>query len=240
MRCGLYAIITVAGRIPPPHFTAEEKTEQALVNITAMPTRGNMSINLEDCRVSPSMRETRRPTVLLVPGLGNSPYNHWQSRWQRERNDCVRADLGRWHEPDPQHWIARLDECIRPCRPVVIVAHSLGCIATVLWANQKSTSSVGGALLVAPCDTEAGGACEQLKRFAPTIPSCRLPFPSLIVASSNDPYASLARSRDMAESWGAELINAGAAGHLNAASPLGSWSYGQALLNTLLTPLSKR
>jgi predicted alpha/beta hydrolase family esterase len=187
------------------------------------------------CR--PAGRE-KRPTVVLVPGWGNSSYNHWQSRWQRERNDCVRAELGCWHEPDSARWVARLGETIRPHRSVVIVAHSLGCIATVLWARRKYSPVVVGALLVAPCDIEARGACEQLKRFAPVIPPRRLPFPSLVVASSNDPYASPARSCEMAKIWGADLINAGAAGHLNAASNLGSWSYGQALLNTLLTPLS--
>lgn len=178
-----------------------------------------------------------KPTVLIVPGLGNSPDGHWQSAWERERSDCVRADLGDWDHPNPSHWVARLDAIIRAIPgPAVIAAHSLGCIATALWAStHASHHSVAGALLVAPCDAEAADAPAALRRFAP-ISRQRFPFSTAVAASTNDPYAGLARAREIAAWWGSKFVNIGAAGHINAQSNLGAWRQGQDLLDAILQP----
>lgn len=180
------------------------------------------------------------PTVLIVPGLNGSGPDHWQSAWERERGDCRRADLGEWHDPEPARWVARLDAAVRAISgPVVLAAHSLGCIATALWAkNRPADDHVVGALLVAPCDPEAANACEHLRRFAPT-PRTRLPFPSTVIASTNDPYATAARSGELAHDWGADFINAGALGHINARSGLGAWTDGQRVLHKFLQPRSR-
>ncbi len=176
-----------------------------------------------------------RPTVLIVPGLGNSSYDHWQSAWERERSDCVRADLGDWDNPSPERWIARLETIVSALPgKLVLVAHSLGCIATALWARTSASHErIAGALLVAPCDPEAIEAPDMLKCFAP-IPRRPFPFPTTVVASVNDRYACLARSREIAESWGSQFVNIGAAGHINAQSNLGPWQQGQELLDALL------
>lgn len=192
-----------------------------------------MEMWIGDKRSSPAPRRT---TVLVVPGWGNSSYTHWQSVWQRDRDDCVRAEIGQWHAPEPALWVARLDAHVRKYRPSVIVAHSLGCIATSLWAaHGPGPRSVTGALLVAPCDPDADRS--GLLRGFP-LPRNALPLRSILIASTNDPYASIERSRALAQRWGSTFISAGAAGHLNAASALGRWPYGQALLNTLLFPTS--
>lgn len=179
------------------------------------------------------------PTVLIVPGLNDSGPDHWQSAWERERDDCRRADLGEWHDPEPTRWIARLDAAVRAIRgPVVLAAHSLGCITTALWATRRPADDrVIGALLVAPCDPEAADACRRLRRFAP-IPLAALPFPSTLIASTNDPYATAARSRALADAWGADFVNAGALGHINARSGLGAWTDGQRVLHKFLQPQS--
>jgi len=135
------------------------------------------------------------PTILIVPGLNGSGEDHWQSLWEQTRDDCRRADLGDWPDPTPGRWIARLDSAVRAIPgPVLLVAHSLGCIATALWAaGRPANDQVIGALLVAPCDPEAADVCAPLRRFAP-VPRTRLPFPATVVASTNDPYATVART----------------------------------------------
>ncbi len=185
------------------------------------------------------------PTVLIVPGLDGSGPEHWQSYWERERGDCRRADLGEWHDPAPARWVERLEAAVRGIAgPVVLAAHSLGCVTTALWASRRADDQsagdqsmcdarVVGALLVAPCDPEAPEACERLRRFAPA-PRMRLPFPSTVVASTNDPYATVARSREMAAAWGSDFVGTGALGHINARSNLGAWADGQRLLGTFL------
>ena len=61
-----------------------------------------------------------------------------------------------------------------------------------------------------------------------------LPFKSTLVASQDDPYCSFERAQGFAAAWGADLVDAGAAGHINADSGLGDWPQGQALLNALI------
>ena len=175
------------------------------------------------------------PTVLIVPGLNGSCDAHWQSEWEREREDCVRADLGQWSDPTPASWVARLENAVRDIPgPVIIAAHSLGCITTALWARgRRNDDHVIGALLVAPCDPEAPNACARLRRFAP-VPAVRLPFPASVIASTNDPYASIARSREMAAAWGADFAAVGALGHINVKSDIGAWPAGQAFLRKFL------
>jgi hypothetical protein len=65
------------------------------------------------------------------------------------------------------------------------------------------------------------------------MPMTRLPFPSIVVASTNDEYASMARAQEFAAAWGSRLVNIGAAGHINAATALGDWSEGRKLLEEL-------
>lgn len=179
--------------------------------------------------------KTDRVKVLLVPGLNGSPESHWQSVWERERADCEKVDLGSWSNPDPQTWIERLDHYIRrECGPVVLAAHSLGCVATVLWSRRHYYTHphpVIGALLVAPCDTDTSSS-ECLRRFAP-LPTERLTLPTTLIASANDPYATPKRSRQMAASWGSEFVEIGRAGHINAQSDLGMWRYGQTMLDRI-------
>ncbi|WP_174292100.1 RBBP9/YdeN family alpha/beta hydrolase [Sphingomonas bacterium] len=175
-------------------------------------------------------------TCLIVPGLNSSGPGHWQSRWERERSDCVRAELGRWDDPTRIGWIARLGRAVAEIdgRPV-IVAHSLGCLAVVWWASIAGdlAARVGGALLVAPPDPEREDVDPRVARFGP-VPRRPLPFPTIVVASRNDPYASFQRSREMAVGWSARFHDAGTAGHMNAASGLGGWEEGQRVVAELI------
>lgn len=180
---------------------------------------------------------SHQPTVLIVPGLNDSGPAHWQTLWERTRSDCLRADLGMWSAPRRNAWVTRLDQAIRQAQaPVVLVAHSLGCLAVAWWAQlagQPWGWPVAGALLVAPPDVDRADACEEIARFAPS-PRTSLPFPSILVSSSDDSFCATQRAFDMARDWGSHFVDAGALGHINAASGVGWWDEGQALLDRVI------
>ncbi len=174
-------------------------------------------------------------TCLIIPGLGSSGPDHWQSRWERERPDCRRVPLGDWDDPTPIGWMAALGSAVGKVEGFpVLVAHSLGCLAVAWWSRSlpEQAGKVAGALLVAPPDVERAEVDPRVGRFAP-LPRRSLPFPAILVASRNDPYSGFARSREMAAAWSADFHDAGDAGHINDASGLGSWEQGQELLARL-------
>jgi predicted alpha/beta hydrolase family esterase len=171
--------------------------------------------------------------VLLLPGLDDSPPRHWQSHWE-QLSHCHRVALGDWSRPRLHDWVPALDRVVREsARPVVLAAHSLGCLAATWWASlcwvEAFRDKVRGALFVAPPDVDALDADPRIRDFRP-LPRLRLPFRSIIVASRNDPHAPFARSERMAACWGSELVDAGEAGHLNADSGLYEWTQGLRLL----------
>lgn len=181
------------------------------------------------------------PLILTVPGLGNSGHGHWQTIWEQSLPDCQRVDLGLWDDPHRNTWVNKLNLAIqRADRPVVLVAHSLGCHTVSWWAEyeQPTDGKVIGALLVAPPDVEDRPIDRRLTRFSPA-PDRPLPFRSLLVASRDDPYMPVSGAVDLASRWGSTFVDAGALGHINAQSDLGHWSFGRLLLNRLLPrPLS--
>jgi hypothetical protein len=172
--------------------------------------------------------------VLLLPGWQNSGEGHWQTLWE-QRLGHVRVQQDDWLWPRRGDWMARLDEVLlADAAPAMLVAHSLGCQLVAAWAAHSAhTGRVRAALLVAPPDTERDDTPPQLFSWRP-MERQRLPFDTTVVASSNDPYASIARSAALADDWGAALVLMGARGHLNAESGLGDWPEGQSLLGTLL------
>ncbi|MFD7986431.1 RBBP9/YdeN family alpha/beta hydrolase [Kitasatospora indigofera] len=178
-----------------------------------------------------------QPAYLVLPGYQNSGPGHWQSIWEGEDPAFRRVEQEDWDHPDPDAWTDALQRAVagRP-GPVVLVAHSLGCTTVARWAARTpsaGSSGVLGALLVAPPDVDRADVSE-IEGFRP-VELRPLPFPSIVVAGSDDPWCTPERSRRFAESWGARYVDLGPRGHLNADSGLGSWPEGRALLD-LLTP----
>lgn len=164
--------------------------------------------------------------VLIVPGLNNSGDHHWQTRWQLLHPSFERVEQLRWDVPDLDAWSERLDlELRRSLRPTLIVAHSFGCLATAHRAG-ISVPNVAGALLVAPADPDKFGVAHLLRNVA-------LPFPSIVIGSTDDPWMESSRAADWARQWGSQYVNAGATGHINADSRLGDWPYGLQQLQRL-------
>ncbi|MDG1579516.1 alpha/beta hydrolase [Pseudomonas sp. GOM6] len=173
---------------------------------------------------------------LILPGWQGSPDEHWQSHWQRSLPNASRVEQADWLWPDAERWVAALEQRVATApAPLILVAHSLGCITLARWAAQASASAldkVRGALLVAPADVERANCPEALRGFAP-IPRDGLPFPSLLVGSDNDPAASAERASQMARDWGAEALILPGAGHINVASGHCRWEQGFAYLYRL-------
>jgi predicted alpha/beta hydrolase family esterase len=207
--------------------------------------------------------ERMQKSVLMVPGIGNSGDGHWQSRWQQSRVGITRIAPSSWEEPECDDWVAAIERAVTESGPqTLIVAHSLGCLAVVHWAARHGGTAAGrgdaaalsargdgavgaqaagvrvaGALLVAVPDPHGPAFPAAARGFAP-LPELRLPFPSLIVASDDDPYARITHAERYAAAWGSRLHRIGKRGHINAASGLGDWPAGWQLLESLTDPAS--
>jgi uncharacterized protein len=172
---------------------------------------------------------------LTIPGLGSSGITHWQSLWEKQNPEKFhRVEQSDWDLPVCHEWIEKLDDEVRKLtKPTFLIAHSLGCLTVVHWANKYSSEMVKGAFLVAPPDVENSRRLSFTEGFTP-IPTVPLPFKSVVIASTTDQYASIARADEFARNWGSEFINIGKKGHINATSDLGIWNEGQTLLNNFI------
>jgi predicted alpha/beta hydrolase family esterase len=181
------------------------------------------------------------PFILLQPGIGDSGPAHWQSLWEASLPNCVRVPQRDWDHPNCGEWVQAIAGAVEAAgRGCVLVAHSLGCLAVVHWlAGEAEQSRVRALLLVAPPDPDGIEFPRVATGFAP-LPMRSLSLPAVVVASENDPYASIEFAERVAAAWQARLVNIGAAGHINAASGLADWPRGQTLLRELLAENSAR
>jgi predicted alpha/beta hydrolase family esterase len=188
-------------------------------------------------------------SLIMVPGRDNSGTEHWQTLWERKFFGCVRVAQRDWAAPRREAWVAGLQEAIAAQPgPVILVAHSLGCITVAHWAAARvapaapagrarkgpGAGDVVAALLVAPPDLSRPGADPAMAASFLPVPRARLPFRSVVVASTNDPYGPIASARALAEAWGSEFVDVGGLGHINADSNLRDWPQGQSLLRKLM------
>lgn len=185
------------------------------------------------------MNSSSTPTVLLVPGLRDHVAEHWQTRLERK---IPRARSVPPLERDKLSCAARvaaLDAALAQIDgPVLLVAHSAGVMITVHWA-QRHQRFIQGALLATPADLEMPMPAPYPTRdtleqhgWLP-IPRTRLPFPSIVAGSINDPLGRPDRIESMAQAWGSRFVNIGAVGHLNPAAGYGEWPQAEALIAEL-------
>lgn len=173
--------------------------------------------------------------VLLVPGIGNSGPEHWQSRWEAQHASYIRVRQRDWDNPVCADWQQALELAAQHATPdTLIAAHSLGSLLVAHWLARTSVR-IAGALLVAVPDPEGASFPAQALGFTP-LPLRKLPCASILVSSTDDPYGGVPFHRHCAAAWGSRFVNIGRAGHINAESGLGDWREGRALLLSLATP----
>jgi predicted alpha/beta hydrolase family esterase len=189
------------------------------------------------------MTTSASPTVLIVPGLRDAVAEHWQTLLQAELEAAgrpVRAvpPMGR-ADLDVGPRVAAIEREARAIRgPLLIVAHSGGCVMVAHWAR-LTRREVQGCLLAAPPDFE-----EAMPAGYPTLDELRaggwlpvprdpLPFPSIFAASRNDPLGRYDRLAEMARDWGSRLVDLGNVGHLNPASGFGPWPQARSFIAEL-------
>ncbi|MCL9807538.1 alpha/beta fold hydrolase [Flavobacterium amniphilum] len=169
-------------------------------------------------------------TYFIIPGLGNSGPEHWQTFFEQSGDNFKRIQQNDWDSPKCDDWVETIEKTLSTydLSDVVLIGHSLGCSTIAHWAA-KYGKQIKGALLVAPSDLEAPQYTFPATGFTP-IPLDKLNFKTIVVASADDVWVSLERAKFFAENWGSEFINIGDAGHINAASGHTNWTEGLELL----------
>ena len=175
---------------------------------------------------------TFKSDIFILPGLGNSGEQHWQTHWERQYG-FKRINQSEWDAPVMETWISTIDEALKPydLQNVILVGHSLACSTVAFWAA-KYGRKIKGALLVGPSDTEADTYPPGTTGFKP-MPVNKLSFASITVASTDDYYVSLERATYFANCWGSKLVEIGNAGHINVASGYTVWDEGLEFLKEL-------
>ncbi len=179
------------------------------------------------------------PTILIVPGLRDHVADHWQTLLEQKLPNAVSVPRMERDKLSCAAWVAKLDASLAAIEgPVVLVAHSAGVMITVHWA-QRHRRPIHGALLAAPPDFELplpdGYPTQDVLRengWLPT-PRARLPFPSIVAASTNDPLGRYERVAELAAAWGSRLVDVGAVGHLNPAAGFGEWPRAEEFIREL-------
>jgi len=171
--------------------------------------------------------------ILIAPGFRSSGDDHWQTYWQKENKEYIRIEQNDWYHPVAEEWADTIEKYVsQSSGDVVVVAHSLACIALALWA-QNTKLKIKAALLVAPPNIEDEKLKAVLKGFS-TVSQQKLPFKSILLASTNDEYIRIEQSEFLAQKWGSSFVNLGEKGHINGASNLQNWPEGRTYLRKLL------
>ncbi len=184
---------------------------------------------------------------LIVPGFHGSGPTHWQSWLEDMLPESRRVTGIDWEQPILRVWADAIVRCIDNCpKPVIIVGHSFGCLASTLAVLERP-KQVAGVLLVAPADPERFAAQGVRKSTDPgsgasvgaLLPSRGLGTTGLVIASTNDPWMTFAKARTWAGIWELSLYNAGRVGHINVDSGHGPWPLVCELLQALQVALDE-
>jgi uncharacterized protein len=171
--------------------------------------------------------------ILIQPGYSGSDTDHWQTHWERESTHFERITQRDWLHPRAEEWADTIEKYVKGrTEEIIVVAHSMGCLALAYWA-QRTKLRIKGALLVAPPDIENSRIKPHIEGFERIKPQ-PLPFRSILVASRNDEYISLEKAEELANTWGCEFVDIGEKGHINSNSNIGNWPEGKAYLYKLL------
>lgn len=176
---------------------------------------------------------------LFLAGVGNSGDTHWQRHWLAEHPNSLWLEHRDWDQPVCEEWVADLQALLSSAqRPVVVVAHSLGCLLLLEWAARHRSDRVLGAFLVAVPDPHNANFPQSALGFRPA-DQLAASLALTVVTSANDPYGDLAYVQRSARQLGCASVNLGDLGHINGQSELGYWEQGYHLLQTFAQSLNR-
>lgn len=193
-------------------------------------------------RIAEWISDQRRSSarILIVPGLGGSGADHWQSHWASLLPHAHLVHQDDWTAPDRDIWVERLNEMVDQVPDAVVVAHSLGCAVLAHLVRQRPNAPIAGALVVCPADVDScAHTPAEVRCFSP-MPLSVFPFPVLVVASEDDPYVTVARAKSFAAAWQAGFASVGPCGHINTDTGYGPWPQGLLLLKELVETVHRR
>jgi uncharacterized protein len=171
--------------------------------------------------------------ILIVPGFNGSDVGHWQHHWLQDDPNAALVEQESWGHPVLWHWLHKLEADLIANPHAVLVGHSLGAVLIAHLAGRAAAAHVDGALLVAPSDLEAAQRRHPGRIDFGLMPRRPLPFPSIVVASRDDPYMTWNQSREYAGIWGSGMVDLGNAGHINIASGYGRWEEAYPIAHSL-------
>jgi len=166
-------------------------------------------------------------SILTVPGYRGSDEHHWQTWLEQQSGQCTRVQTIDWHKPVLHHWSREIIRTLDSSPlPLLIVAHSYGCLASVVAAEQRP-NKVAGLILAAPASPERFGLFgrrhnQQQPDIARYLPQ-RLHTHGVLIASRNDPWMDFRHAWAWSKRWGLTFVDAGHAGHINSESGHGAW-----------------
>ena len=176
--------------------------------------------------------------LLIVPGLGGSGPDHWQTRWEQKLSTAQRVNQKDWHQPNLADWTTALTRAVEDAqRPVVLIGHSLGIYAIANAARHFVADKVRGGFLVTPPALRNLAGIPGVDPAFGAIDHITLPFPSVLIASRNDPFGAFEDIKSLGQIWGSQLIDAGESGHINSESGHGPWPEGLMRLGGFLAKL---
>jgi predicted alpha/beta hydrolase family esterase len=189
-----------------------------------VPADAGNEVIMDSCRKS-----AWPPRLVTVPGLHGSEGAHWQTWLERQYAKSRRVEQDDWDAPQLDAWANAVREVVAGVRgPVVLAAHSFGCLATAhALARGWIGGEVAGVLFVAP-------ASPAKFRFAGAFEPRRLAVPSMLVASQTDPWMPFDEALMLASRFGSALVNLGDAGHINTAAGFGPWPRAKYFIDTLI------
>ena len=166
--------------------------------------------------------------TVIVPGVGGSEHDHWQSWLQRQLKSCSRVQQQDWNKPVLHAWVEQFVKTVQAIQePIQIVAHSFGCLTTVaaLAQHPELNQKIKNLVLVAPANPtrfgDAGFARDSQNDYQQYFHQLKLQVPTQMIISENDPWLNFQDALQLAKAWKIRPKNLGQVGHINVASGFG-------------------
>ena len=166
--------------------------------------------------------------VLILHGWGGSDFPHWQSWLASEiAKDYGKISFLKFSNeelPKKNEWLDELKIELEDFKPDIVICHSL---ANILWfhsCNDLEIKQIEKLYLVAPpsltCDID------EIDTFYPcSVPTNLFAKESMLITSTDDPYMTQDEATALQKSLNIPMKVLDGAGHINADSGFGEWSW---------------